>query len=55
MSAVEQVESLPNKLSENCSPEDVQYQPYALDKLRHGMKDANKQGILWPAGEPAES
>lgn len=44
--ARQQVESLLNKLPENCSLEDIQYHLYVLDKVRHGMEDAKQQGIL---------
>ena len=43
--AKQQVESLLNKLPENCSIEDIQYHLYVLDKVRHGLEDA-KDGTL---------
>jgi len=42
----QQVESLLNKLPENCSIEDIQYHLYVLDKVRHGLEDAKAQGTL---------
>ena len=44
--AKQQVESLLSKLPENCSFEDIQYHLYVLEKVRHGLEDARKQGIL---------
>ena len=44
--AKQQVESLLNKLPENCSLEDTQYHLYVLDKVRHGLEDAKQQGTL---------
>jgi hypothetical protein len=44
--AKQQVESLLNKLPENCSIEDIQYHLYVLDKVRHGLEDAREQGTL---------
>ncbi len=45
-SAKQQVESLLNKLPENCSLEDIQYHLYVLDKVRHGLEDAKQQGTI---------
>ena len=42
----QQVESLLSKLPENCSLEDIQYHLYVLDKVRHGLKDAQRQGTI---------
>jgi hypothetical protein len=44
--AKQQVESLLNKLPENCSIEDIQYHLYVLDKVRHGLEDAQAQATL---------
>lgn len=44
--AKQQVESLLNKLPENCSLEDIQYHLYVLDKVRHGLEDARQQGTI---------
>ena len=44
--AKQQVESLLQKLPENCSLEDIQYHLYVLDKVRHGLEDAKQQGAL---------
>ena len=44
--AKQDVESLLNKLPDNCSVEDVQYHLYVLDKVRRGMDDAKVNGTL---------
>ena len=44
--AKQQVESLLQRLPENCSLEDVQYHLYVLDKVRHGLEEARQQGTL---------
>jgi hypothetical protein len=44
--AKEQVESLLQKLPENCSLEDIQYHLYVLDKVHHGLEDARQHGTL---------
>jgi len=42
----QQVESLLSKLPENCSLEDIQYHLYVLDKVRHGLEDAQQKGTI---------
>jgi hypothetical protein len=44
--AKQQVESLLHKLPENCSLEDIQYHLYVLEKVRHGLEDAEQQGTV---------
>ena len=44
--AKEQVEPLLHKLPENCSLEDIQYHLYVLDKVRHGLEEAEQQGTI---------
>jgi predicted transcriptional regulator len=44
--AKQQVESLLQKLPENCSLEDIQYHLYVLDKVRHGLEDARQHGTV---------
>jgi hypothetical protein len=44
--AKEQVESLLHKLPETCSLEDIQYHLYVLDKVRHGLEEAEQQGTI---------
>jgi hypothetical protein len=44
--AKQQVESLLQKLPENCSLGDIQYHLYVLDKVRHELEDAKQQGAL---------
>jgi hypothetical protein len=44
--AKQQVESLLQKLPENCSLEDIQYHLYVLDKVRHGLEDAQRFGTV---------
>ena len=46
MTGKQQVESLLNKLPDNCSVEDVQYHLYVLDKVRRGLEDAQASGTL---------
>src|SRR5262245_2302956 len=40
------VESLLNKLPDDCSVEDIQYHLYVLDKVRRGLDDARDNGTL---------
>jgi hypothetical protein len=40
------VQKLLQKLPEDCSVEDVQYHLYVLDKMRRGLEDARKNGVL---------
>ena len=44
--AKEEVESLLNKLPDNCSIEDVQYHLYVLEKVRHGLEVAEREGTI---------
>ena len=44
--AKQQVESLLQKLPENCSLEDIQYHLYVLDKVKRGLGDAHQQGAI---------
>lgn len=44
--AKEEVESLLNKLPDNCSIEDVQYHLYVLEKVRHGLAAAEREGTI---------
>ena len=37
------VESLLNKLPDNCSLEDVQYHLYVVEKVLHGLEVADKE------------
>ena len=47
MSSVKQaVEQLLQRLPDDCSLEDVQYHLYVLEKVRHGLDDARKNGTL---------
>ena len=45
-SAKEEVESLLNKLPDDCSIEDIQYHLYVIEKVRHGLEAADTQGTL---------
>lgn len=45
-SAKEEVESLLDKLPDNCSLEDIQYHLYVLEKVRHGLEAADTRGTL---------
>jgi predicted transcriptional regulator len=40
-SAKEEVESLLDKLPDDCSLEDIQYHLYVIEKVRHGLEAAD--------------
>ena len=42
----EKVESMLQKLPDDCSIEDVQYHLYVLQKVRQGLEVANTKGTL---------
>jgi hypothetical protein len=44
--AKQQVESLLQKLPENCTLEDIQYHLYVLDKVRQGLDDVRQRGTV---------
>ena len=44
--AKEEVESLLNKLPDDCSLEDIQYHLYVIEKVRHGLDAADTQGAV---------
>jgi len=44
--AKEEVESLLNKLPDDCSLEDIQYHLYVIEKVRHGLEAADAQGTV---------
>lgn len=44
--AKEEVKALLNKLPDDCSLEDVQYHLYVAEKIRRGIKRAEKEGVL---------
>jgi len=45
----QEVESLLNKLPDDCSLEDIQYHLYVIEKVRHGLEAAATQGTLTQA------
>jgi len=47
--AKEEVESLLDKLPDDCSLEDIQYHLYVLEKVRHGLESADTQGTVTQA------
>ena len=53
MSAKQEVQSLLQKLPDNCSLEDIQYHLYVLEKVRRGIEDAREHGTI--SQEEAES
>jgi hypothetical protein len=53
MTAKQEVQSLLEKLPDNCSLEDIQYHLYVLEKVRGGLEDARRQGAV--SQEQAES
>jgi hypothetical protein len=42
----EEVESLLHKLPDSCSIEDIQYHLYVIEKVRHGLEAADRQGTI---------
>jgi len=46
MSAKQEVQSLLEKLPDNCSLEDIQYHLYVLEKVRSGLQDARENGTI---------
>lgn len=42
LSAKQEVNSLLNRLPEDCSLEDIQYHLYVLQKIERGLKDAEE-------------
>lgn len=46
VTAKKEVESLLNKLPDDCSLEDIQYHLYVIEKVRHGLEAAENQGTL---------
>ncbi|MGH9971976.1 MAG: hypothetical protein ACREBG_29875 [Pyrinomonadaceae bacterium] len=46
VTAKEEVESLLNKLPDDCSLEDIQYHLYVIEKVRHGLEAADHRGTL---------
>jgi len=44
--AKQEVESLLNKLPDDCSLEDIQYHLYVIEKVRHGLDAADAQGTV---------
>lgn len=47
--AKEEVESLLHKLPDSCSIEDIQYHLYVIEKVRHGLDAADRQGPVTQA------
>jgi hypothetical protein len=46
VTAKQEVESLLNKLPDDCSLEDIQYHLYVIEKVRHGLEVADTQGTV---------
>ena len=44
--AKSEVQSILNKLPENCSLEDVQYHLYVLEKIKIGLDRSEKEGVI---------
>ncbi|HEX8128591.1 MAG TPA: hypothetical protein VF527_05765 [Pyrinomonadaceae bacterium] len=53
-SAKEEVESLLDKLPDDCSLEDIQYHLYVIEKVRHGLEAAAQEGTLTQAEAEAQ-
>jgi hypothetical protein len=47
--AKEEVESLLDKLPDTCSIEDIQYHLYVMEKVRHGLEVADREGTITQA------
>jgi hypothetical protein len=45
--AKEEVQSLLNKLPDDCSLEDIQYHLYVIEKVRNGLEAAESQGTVF--------
>lgn len=46
MTAKQEVQSLLEKLPDNCSLEDIQYHLYVLEKIHRGLEDAKEHGAI---------
>ena len=44
--AKNEVQSLLNKLPDDCAIEDIQYHLYVIEKIRRGISRANKEGAI---------
>ena len=44
--AKKEVQSLLEKLPEDCSIEDIQYHLYVIEKIQRGIEIAEKQGVF---------
>ena len=44
--AKNEVQSLLNKLPDDCAIEDIQYHLYVIEKIRRGISRANKEGTI---------
>ena len=44
--AKNEVQSLLNKLPDDCAIEDIQYHLYVIEKIRRGIGRANKEGAM---------
>jgi hypothetical protein len=44
--AKQDVESLLDRLPDDCSLEDIQYHLYVIEKVRHGLEVAQEKGTL---------
>ena len=45
-SAKAEVGALLERLPDDCSPEDIQYHLYVIDKVRHGLEVADTEGTI---------
>jgi len=46
LTAKEEVQSLLNKLPENCTLEDIQYHLYVVEKVKRGTERAEAEGVI---------
>lgn len=46
VAAIQELESLLQKLPDDCSLEDLQYHLYVLEKIKRGMERAETEGVV---------
>lgn len=46
LTAKQEIESLLNKLPDDCSLEDIQYHLYVLEKVHHSLETADTKGTI---------
>jgi ribosomal protein S20 len=46
LTAKEEVKSLLNTLTDDCTIEDIQYHLYVIEKVQRGIERAEKEGVI---------